>query len=614
MQEIAENEDLNEKESNVSSQFIGNISKVSGFSHSGAQNEREVTFVPKIHKKSRKLKREQNIDNILYNDAIRRQKKPAALGTKGKEKEQENAAKLSEASKKAFGSRFIREFDLAIMDFLAPEKESKLDYMQINVFLHRLSFLKDSETIDLPHFTPERTLLHEMWTSLRGEENQGVHRRNLLVFLLAVMGLAYQITKIHPEHEENEDQANQSQAQQEQEQEKELDQIEEEEKAKESQEQSKVTTKNQIISKPSSKLDIEGGSMTKGFEQHTEKSADASKLTPHQESKPIGTFDADGNYELTPEEVNKIKHHYTVWFVNRMNARDNIGQMISSKRIEEHPYHPDINEYSRNIAHLHREKILESTTELIQANKIPAPKDGKLTHADLLMYSKRVRKEKVDQRKLIIQNEELEGCTFRPKINDPAQTSRVLGKSGTRSQLDDTSGPVDRCLELYSLRKSRLDKTDRDPHDIEYEKNCDECTFQPDLSITKLQTFNAGNVNIMAKNIEKTIERLRAAQAVREQKIIQSQRGFNPTLEEEPFKFGLDRLDRSNASNLNASRQAKMANSSRAYEQKSQFGNKSHRLGSEQHTESSRFARTQDYDQGTSDEGEDGYGNYFSSY
>lgn len=47
------------------------------------------------------------------------------------------------------------------------------------------------------NFVQERTLLHDMWVGLEGPANQGVHVRNLLLFILGLMGLYFELPKIH---------------------------------------------------------------------------------------------------------------------------------------------------------------------------------------------------------------------------------------------------------------------------------------------------------------------------------------------------------------------------------------------------------------------------------
>ena len=75
-----------------------------------------------------------------------------------------------------------------------------------------------------------------------------------------------------------------------------------------------------------------------------------------------------------------------------------------------------------------RERILEGTSELIEQNKIKAPKDGKLTHADLLVLSKKVASEKVEKFKASLAGSELRYCTFKPSTNDYSLTSKLFQK------------------------------------------------------------------------------------------------------------------------------------------------------------------------------------------
>jgi hypothetical protein len=42
-----------------------------------------------------------------------------------------------------------------------------------------------------------------------------------------------------------------------------------------------------------------------------------------------------------------------------------------------------------------------------------------------------------------------------------------------------------RAFELYSLAKPSKERIDRDKNDIEYQTNCNECTFAPNLKKTK---------------------------------------------------------------------------------------------------------------------------------
>lgn len=519
MQDIAENEEVNVMDSNASSQFIGQLSRMSNKSFGIGAGEKDATFVPNIHKRSKVIKRDVKIDTILYNDAMRRQHKSIEFAKKLNKNKTTNQ-KMSEGSRKALASRFIREFDLAITEFMEGDKEQKMDYLQLNEFLKKLCFLKDSESVDLPHFTPERSLLYDLWYTLFADKYGGIHRRNLLVFLLAVLGLNYQITKIQkPDPAESN--------------------AEDADAKKSSKHSSGILEKDR-----SNKDSINGPPEPEGIQP--------------KERRILGSFDEEENYEVTAQDVEKVHRIYNLWFVNRLGSPDNIGQMVSSKKIEENSYHPEINENSRNIAHLYREKILEGTSELIQQNKIQAPKDGKLTHADLLVLSKKVVKEKTEKFKASLEGNELRYCTFRPFTNDYSQTSKMFQKSSRNSQIDEgdedqserkrgnamPTGSMgkDRNFELYSLHKPSTEKRNRDPFDIDYEKNCDECTFQPDLANTKMRKPSTAQTNIAAKNIEKTITRMRLANEAREQKNLWNQRGYYPQNNENSgFNFSSER-------------------------------------------------------------------------
>ena len=509
MQEIAQNEDVNLQDSNASSQFIGQKSRTSQLAF--GQGDIDATFVPNIHQKSKTIKRELKIDTILFNDAMRRQKKTITYEKK-KDQKKNKSQGISDGSRRAYASRFIREFESVISEFLQDEKESKLDYLQLGEFLKRLFFLREIEKVDSTQFSPERILLHDMWYTLYADKFKGVHRRNLLVFALAVLGLNFQITKIvkgdsHENSKTNPMENGDSQV-------------------KSSKNDSMIEKDKDVVGPPE-------------LEDHGER-----------ERRLIGTFDEDENAEFTDEDVERIHRIYNIWSKNRLLAKDNIGQQTASKKVVEHSYHPEIHEKSKNMAHLYREKILEGTSDLIAQKKIEPPKDGKLTHADLLVLSKKIVKEKIEKIKARIEEDKLQVCTFRPQTIDYSQRSKGSQQIDEADENQDgkrTSKGKDRAFDLYALRKPTTDKKDRDRHEIEYEKHCDECTFQPDLTLTKLKKFDSGNGTIMAKNIEKTIQRLRAANEVREQKNLSNQRGHYPQHIEPSMAFANERGSKTKA-------------------------------------------------------------------
>ena len=55
--------------------------------------------------------------------------------------------------------------------------------------------IKHSENLDSTKMRQMRTLLFDMWLVLKGEAVGGTSKRNLLVFLFAILGLKFQIQK-----------------------------------------------------------------------------------------------------------------------------------------------------------------------------------------------------------------------------------------------------------------------------------------------------------------------------------------------------------------------------------------------------------------------------------
>ena len=61
--------------------------------------------------------------------------------------------------------------------------------------MEKMGFIKSSQKLDSPNFIQERTLMFDMWLVLKGDKFNGVTKRNLLVFLFAIVGLNFQIAK-----------------------------------------------------------------------------------------------------------------------------------------------------------------------------------------------------------------------------------------------------------------------------------------------------------------------------------------------------------------------------------------------------------------------------------
>ncbi len=55
--------------------------------------------------------------------------------------------------------------------------------------LQRMNYVSKNDKIDSVNFMIERGLINDMWIILEGTLNNGILPRNLLLFLLGIMGL-----------------------------------------------------------------------------------------------------------------------------------------------------------------------------------------------------------------------------------------------------------------------------------------------------------------------------------------------------------------------------------------------------------------------------------------
>lgn len=132
---------------------------------------------------------------------------------------------------------------------------------------------------------------------------------------------------------------------------------------------------------------------------------------------------------------------------------------------------------------------------------------------EILAYQQqlsRYQSEQLHTRKL---EEELRECTFHPQTKDfslvekqlsprfpplpssasnPEDESSTINRRGYHGAATSTRPlGVHRTLELYSLAKPNNQRRDKEKGDIEYERECDECTFSPDISNNHLAAFNS---------------------------------------------------------------------------------------------------------------------------
>ena len=152
--------------------------------------EEPSKFMPNIGEKSKQLVREEKIENLLYKDAQRRKEKlEKNIMEKNTQKVFTKKKYVSSKSEKIVVQKFMKDFDSTIDQMLGKEcrGEARLDYITMSEILKKMGFLNCTENSESAQFSQERTLLHDIWIILNGNTKKGIIKRNLCVFLLAII-------------------------------------------------------------------------------------------------------------------------------------------------------------------------------------------------------------------------------------------------------------------------------------------------------------------------------------------------------------------------------------------------------------------------------------------
>lgn len=453
----------------------------------------ETTFKPSLNKKSEQilkhLPREGKIEERLYKEHFKNEKK---LQQKLLENQPKMGVKTfasansQKISQKLVAEGFLKEFQEVSQSFLIKGSEEKLDYLSMCEIIKLLGFVTKSERVIGGLFERERTLVFELWWALKGHEFNGTSPRNLCLFLLGILGLAYKLVK------NKENNGFTAKALPKDEQNKNYD-------------EEKISYRMAPMVK--GELIAELRENEEKDQEHSVKSLALGAIVENsnefyeqwarlKQGKIYGRFDKDGSLELFLQDIQEIHKKFQLFYRNRL-SNESLKKIQGD--IKDPTFEPCILSSSKKMAFAHREKLAEKTQEYLKTqaldNKIPG--NGEFSHADLLILSKEAKKLENTKKNKNYENEELNECTFHPK------TLFSYEKNSKN----------DRNLELYSLSKNKISKKPKDSLELEFEKNCQECTFQPDL---KKNEKEISVQRVYAKNIDKFINRMRNSQKERE--------------------------------------------------------------------------------------------------
>ena len=586
-------------------------------------------FHPQIQNRSKNMKRHMKVDEVLYNDALRRQTKPnEKLRSQLKSKQ----TPILNTSQKLLAFKLIKEVEKQFDAFFSNDQEHKFNYIQMSEFLHIMGFIDNSDNIYSAQFAQERALLDNIWFVLKGEKYYGINERNLLVFVLAICGIYAKIppyvkfiplgdrknlnhavelkmdysqsivkeleSKEEIESEEAEDSDNENaKADYDHENEHEHDDdiakqmnlpyqrqnvIIPQKKSiqtkwisndnmyhpykKNSQhslETSNDMMKNNILNETNNKsrfgiikLDATNDSSKFNNVSLNQMSINKSKNESNNKTKILnnnedqfqylennknaiprilskqcgGVWDDQENISFNKKEIDYISKLYHSFHIQKL-ATKNHSQKFLDLVNELSVTNPEILEKSRVLAETFRQRQMEKASKYFTDAKIKPPNGGKISHAELLIYSKKESSQRKKEEYQKSKDMELKECTFKPKvkeykrgsqqvspIKDPQLTDRQNSvyhlseyKKGKRSITPLSSLGQKRAEELYArgMRNSANKKqTVKTTNDLDAEKNLSECTFSPMINRKFKGTQQNKNIRDYAKETQDNVNRM----------------------------------------------------------------------------------------------------------
>lgn len=149
----------------------------------------QETFAPKINQRSKDIVRDKPVQELLYNDALRRKDMTELRQQKTNIKEMNKRSReLNESNIEYLIHRFNKEFEPtfeAVIKQSEEEQTEMLNYRQLGELLFDMGFLSGTASSE----SEERILLSSMWTGLGGAQNEGVNKEVVRAFLLAAEGV-----------------------------------------------------------------------------------------------------------------------------------------------------------------------------------------------------------------------------------------------------------------------------------------------------------------------------------------------------------------------------------------------------------------------------------------
>lgn len=127
--------------------------------------EPENTFKPVINERSKNIIRVAPVQELLYNEALRRQENDAIMESNKNQNKYEKP--INQANERYAAQKFIKEFFFILEELeLNPASNATIDYMMFNEILKNMGFACSDDDCENQLSNNERTLIHDAFQIL----------------------------------------------------------------------------------------------------------------------------------------------------------------------------------------------------------------------------------------------------------------------------------------------------------------------------------------------------------------------------------------------------------------------------------------------------------------
>ncbi|KAL4438832.1 hypothetical protein ABPG74_016552 [Tetrahymena malaccensis] len=466
--------------------------------------------------------------------------------------------------------KFVKDFEEELSHVVNSDSvphSYSLNYNQVQDITKRLRFISDKNYIDSFNYAKERALLNDLWSIMNGQINNGIRSRNLLLFYFAVHGINIDLPiitsemlnnsvyiqnlsaqkiniqisdikpadKLSPDCEQYLNTFGSGNPQVKSQVIPSFNNISSDQKPIQNQKngsslQSSINKIETPYNPPSNSALTPRNNNSLQQHQVEQSQQETSTFIPPNVCKnlQIGTFDSIQNWSVSPNDVKIIQNQFKLWYLNRLHSTKN--KDLQSSNNQEQPFSPrnGVNGQSQvlhksqsfispyknkntdQLATNHRQRMIQI------ANIEEIPLQSNLSNADI-QNARRLAQIKINEKiKQEKEQQQLNQCTFHPET--------VSSRSPFRDNQNKSVYDL-----LYDQRKKEL-KRDKSKQEVEYEKECDECTFNPQINVNYNSNIKKNQSQLTqqpyVRNADLAIKRMKQAQEEHTYKEKYKSRGY----------------------------------------------------------------------------------------